>query len=89
MAQKIEGRWATSPSGITTFTPENEHGGLLGPWSCGTMVKHDGPHEHVFTESEVKAILKDAERWIEGITEGKLLLSFDSIAKRHGISDPA
>jgi hypothetical protein len=85
MAKKVNG-YMINHGGWIEFDQAPDDNG---PWVPCTMVISDKAHERVFTESEVKAMLKDAEQWVENMTDGRLLLSFDSIAAKHGLSDPA
>ena len=44
-----------------------------------TVVVHDGKPESLFTESEVRAILKDLEKRVEDAFMGKVLMDFESV----------
>lgn len=63
------------------FRPSCDVQEVSAPWMPATMVQHNGPHERVFTESEVKAMLMRASHLAEQHT-GKWV-SFS------GILDPA
>lgn len=86
MAKKIEG-WSRdtdiSPSGRIVVR-------LLGEsdYQCRavTVAVHDGKHERVFTESEVRAMVREM---VEGVAAGEEL-TLETIAAKHGVLlDPA
>lgn len=90
MADKIE-VWAHLHSHRGEwFVDEKPHETkVAGLQKASTLVVHDGLHERVFTESEVKAILHDMRAWIspDDGEEGRM---WETRAKLHGIVlDPA
>jgi hypothetical protein len=54
-----------------------------------TITIHDGPHERVFTESEVRELLRGMMQLIDGDPE-QVLAAIEAVNAKHGLglSDP-
>lgn len=67
----------------TTMPRDSDHGsGWLFPRS--TLIIHDGPPERVYTESEVRALLKEV-----GSQKGIWIVDVQRVAERHGLASPS
>jgi len=49
-----------------------------------TLIIHDGPPERVYTESEVRALLKEV-----GSQKGIWIVDVQRVAERHGLASPS
>lgn len=53
-----------------------------------TNIMDMSPILKTITEEQVRAMLNECEEWIENMTDGRIMVSFQSIAKKYGINIP-
>ena len=66
-AIKTKGYKRRNADASEEFRPSCDPQDVSPPWMAATLVQHNGPHERVFTESEVKAMALAAIKGIHRV----------------------